>query len=69
MQNCRLITLPPLLSTPSVVVCSGCQHLPPLLPTPSPVRVIIDKLYVTKKESDSEDFTYQEKEPEDSNSD
>ena len=61
--------LPPLLPTPSVVICSDRQHLSPLLPTSSPVRVVIDKLYVTNTESDSEEFTYQVEEPKDSNSD
>ena len=51
--------LPPLLPTPSVVVCFGRQQLPPLLPTPSSVSVVIDKLYGTNKESDSEEFIYQ----------
>ena len=57
-------TFPPLLPTPTVVVCSGRQPLPLLL-TLSPVRVAIDKLSLTESDSDSEEFIYQVEEPED----
>ena len=60
--------LPPLLPTPNIV-CSGRQPLPPILPTPSPVKIAIDKLSIIESESDSEEFIYQVKEPQDFNSD
>jgi len=52
-------SLPPLLPTPTVIVCSDRQPLPPLLPTPNPVRVAIDKLLVPNTELDSEELIYQ----------
>ena len=51
-------SLPPLLPTPSVVICPSRQHLPPLLPTLSPFIVAIYKLSITKSESNSEESIY-----------
>jgi len=38
------------------------------LSTPSPVKIVIDKLSITKSESNSEEFIYQVEKPEDFNS-
>jgi len=49
---------PSLLSTPVVIVYSGCQPLPSLLSTPSPLRVSFDKLNFINTDSDSKEFIY-----------
>ena len=43
--------------------CQGYRHAAVICPSPD--RVVIDKLFITESESDSEEFIYQVKKPED----